>query len=227
MIPTMRSKQDTTNIWKQPSHDEQYWHDYLTARPEYSQAFYQDIYDYHSRHSGQTATAHDIATGPGQVATELSKRFDHVVASDINDSHLEIAALRLSASIESKQSSLEQVSAEAVSDQQRLSSTDMITAAECISLLDTDKALDSFSRILRPGGTLAAWFYGPPFFAEFEHAKQCQAKLSEIFELCFQTILQDCPPQRKAGWKRATDCLTSFLDNVAFPAHVWQDVERK
>ncbi|KAI4251198.1 MAG: hypothetical protein LQ352_005001 [Teloschistes flavicans] len=93
----MSSTEDTSNFFQRPEYSEEYWDTYLAARPAYSQSFYQSIYSYHRRlPSAQFQTAHDIATGPGQVAAELSDHFDHVIASDLNPTHLEVAAHRLS-----------------------------------------------------------------------------------------------------------------------------------
>ncbi|KAL8786458.1 MAG: hypothetical protein Q9213_002774 [Squamulea squamosa] len=83
------AQDDTSNFFKRSHYDEDYWNEYLAAHPEYDQPFYQSIYDYHRSHNGLFGTAHDIATGPGQVAAELSTRFNHVVASDVNPTHLD------------------------------------------------------------------------------------------------------------------------------------------
>jgi trans-aconitate 3-methyltransferase len=37
-------------------------------------------------------------------------------------------------------------------------------SAECMPVLDTPAAMASFAALLRPGGTLAIWFYGGPIY---------------------------------------------------------------
>ena len=130
----MASIEDTSNFFKRVDFNEECWNNYLAARPQYDQPFYQSIYDYHQSHYGFSEMAHDVATGPGQVAAELSNHFSRVIASDINSTHL------------------------AVADAHPPCSVDLIAAAECLPLIDATRATQSFSTVLRPNGTLAIWF---------------------------------------------------------------------
>lgn len=109
----MSSTEDSPNLFKRAEYSKEYWDTSLATRPVYSQSFSQSIYSYHRRsHSAQFQIAHDIATGPGQVAAELSHHFEHVIASDLNPTHLEVAAHRLSSLTASGKLSLQQSSAE-------------------------------------------------------------------------------------------------------------------
>ncbi|KAJ7230933.1 hypothetical protein C8J57DRAFT_1251495 [Mycena rebaudengoi] len=47
-------------------------------------------------------------------------------------------------------------------------SLDLITVAEAIALMDMPTALDAFAKVLKPGGTIALWFYGRPHFVSAE-----------------------------------------------------------
>lgn len=151
----MGSIEDTSNFFQRTDYNEKYWNDYLAARPHYDQTFYQEIYNYHALHNGLFQTAHDIGTGPGQVAAELSKKFDHVVASDINSTHLQVAEHRLGSLISSQKVSLTRCSAEELATHHSSRSADLIVAAECLPLVDASKAIQAFSSVLKTNGTLA------------------------------------------------------------------------
>ncbi|KAJ7225621.1 S-adenosyl-L-methionine-dependent methyltransferase [Mycena pura] len=217
---------DTSNFFKRADYSEDYWNNYLATRPRYDQLLYKAIYDYHQSHHGLTETAHDVGTGPGQVAEELSSRFNHVVASDNNSTHLAVAQRRLGPLIASQKVSLVQCSAETLADAHPPCSADLITAAECLPLIDADKAIQAFSTVLKHGGTLAIWFYGRPVFAEPEYASKCQPILESILNMLFSKIIKGGGPQHKTGWARATNRMTSFLDDIELKGDVWQDVER-
>ena len=220
------ASEDTSNFFQRTDYNEDYWTNYLAARPHYDEPFYQSIYDYHHSHGGRTETAHDIATGPGQVAAELSSHFDHIIASDINETHLDVAAHRLSPLISSQKVTLLHSSAEAIADAHPPSSADFITAAECLPLMNAASAIGAFTKLLKPNGTLAIWFYGRPFFAEPDYAGKCQPLLESILDLAFSKIIRKSGPQAEAGWKSATDRMASFLDDVELKSDVWQDVQR-
>ena len=223
----MASTDDTSNFFKRADYNKDYWDNYLAARPHYDRPFYQSIYDYHQSHNGRTETAHDVGTGPGQVAAELSSHFSRVIASDINTTHLAVAAHRLGSLVSAQKVSLVRCSAEELADAHPPCSTDLIAAAECLPLIDASRAIQAFSTVLKPNGTLAIWFYGRPIFTEPEYASECQPLLDFILDLSFSKIIKGGGPQHKAGWKRATDRMTSFLDDVELKSDVWRDVERR
>jgi trans-aconitate 3-methyltransferase len=223
----MTSNEDTSNFFKRVDYNEDYWNNYLAARPHYDQPFYQSIYDYHRSHTGLTETAHDVGTGPGQVAAELCSHFNRVVASDNNTAHLAVAQHRLSSLVSSQKVDLVQCSAEGLADAHPPCALDLITAAECLPLIDADRAIRAFATVLKPHGTLAIWFYGRPVFAEPEYAKTCQPLLESILDLSFAKTIKGGGPRHRAGWKRATDRMASFLDDVELTSDVWQSVERR
>lgn len=225
--PKMASTEDTSNFFKRADYKKDYWDNYLAARPHYDEPFYQSIYDYHKSHDGLTEMAHDVGTGPGQVATELASHFSRDFASDINTTHLAVAEHRLGSLISSHQVNLVQCSAEEIASSHPACSTDLIVAAECLPLIDASRAIHAFSTILKPNGTLAIWFYGRPIFAEAEFASECQPLLESILDLTFSKVIKGGGSQEKAAWKRATDRMTSFLDDVELTSDVWRDVERR
>jgi ubiquinone/menaquinone biosynthesis C-methylase UbiE len=169
--------------------------------------------------------AHDVGTGPGQVAAELSSHFDKVVASDYNSTHLIIAKHYYPSLVSSKKIELVECSGEDILKINAPESLDLITAAECIPLMDTEKALESFSRALK-NGTLAIWFYGRPIFAEPVYREACAPLYLSIVDHFYSKIISRSGPQGKIGWKRAIDNISSCLDDIEFKSDEWYGVER-
>ena len=168
-----------------------------------------------------------MGAGPGQVTAELTTHFKHVVASDINTTHLAVAEHRLASLISSQQVILVPCPAEEIAKIHAQCSADLIAAAECFPLVDAKVAVDAFSQVLRPNGTLAIWFYGRPIFAESEYAGKCQPLLNSILDLQFAKIIKKCPPQQKTSWERATNRMASWLDDIKLDSDVWRDIERR
>ncbi|KAJ7775108.1 S-adenosyl-L-methionine-dependent methyltransferase [Mycena metata] len=216
---------DSQNFFK-VEYDEEYWDAYLAARPKYDDGrFYQRIYDYHKKHNPNPSwnLAHDVGTGPAHVAAQLATRFSKVVASDNNATHLAVAQHRLASSAELSRISFFEAASEDLAGHFPSGSVDLVTAAECLPLVDAEVTVDGFARLLRPGGTLAAWFYGrPTFAASGPDAARCQSLLDRTFSLAFQRVIRGGGP----GWERATTRLVSWLDDVGFPAAQWESVER-
>ena len=220
------------NFFQATTYNEAYWDDYMAARAKYSPDFYARILAYHRSHNPTplpSDLAHDIGTGPGQVAAELAKHFDHVIASDTNATHLAVAATRLEKAgvVNAKEKvTWTDCGAEDLAGKYPASEAALLTVAECLPLLDVPRAMGTFAHLLRPDGTLAIWFYGRPHFTEPAFVEKCQPLLNDILDMTFAVIIKGGNPIAKAAWKSATDTLESFLDNVALPADVWRDVYR-
>lgn len=223
----MATDRDTANFFRVSNYNEAYWDAYLAARPKYTSAFYDHIYAYHTAHSTSHAIAHDIGTGPGQVAAQLATHFTQVIASDNNSTHLAVATNRLAHLHAAQKVVFAEISAEQLASSYSPASADLAVAAECLPLLDASAAVTSFARLLRPSGTLAIWFYGRPAFAEPDFASRCQPILDDILDRSFAKIIKGGGPAHTAGWKRATDCMASWLDNVALSSDQWGDIQRR
>lgn len=87
-------------------------------------------------------------------------------------------------------------------------------------------ALHNISILLRPGGTVAIWFYGPPFFIDADISSACQPVLDAIMDHNFRPLVSGGDQSQKKTWKRAADGEFSWLDYIPFPAEQWQDVRR-
>lgn len=215
---------DSSNIFNVVQFDEAYWDGYLAARPKYHLSdFYDRLFTYHNAHSGQYGTAHDVGTGPGQVAGVLASRFQHVIASDANEMHLNVCKHRNannSSAVSTISSPGEQLAANV-----QPSSADAIFSGEALALMDAGAAIDGFAKILKPGGTVAIWYYGRPTFADGDN-ELCQSIYNKIVNKLFGSIIKGGGPMRAAQWKRTTDVMASCFDSVRFPEKAWKDIER-
>ncbi|KAJ5245946.1 S-adenosyl-L-methionine-dependent methyltransferase [Penicillium chermesinum] len=225
--------EDTTNVWKLNVEDDiRYWTGYLSTRPKYTTEFYDLIYAYHDAHSNCSNLAHDVGAGPGQVSAKLAKRFKHVVVSDNNPNHVDFALYQL----KSQQGhpgdssfSFKVARGEELGGQYASGSADLVVCALTFPLLDTEAALRSFHTLLKPGSTLAIWFYGRAHFAEPEYASRCQPLLDTITDHHFRRVIQadNMAPATRASWKRTADGIASWLDYIPFHESDWIDVERR
>ncbi|KAL8938126.1 MAG: hypothetical protein Q9211_003356, partial [Gyalolechia sp. 1 TL-2023] len=217
---------DSEHFWKVEADDHEFWDAYIASRPNYSQAFYQIIHDYHSKHSSDRDLAHDVGCGTGRVAAELATYYTHVVASDVDADHLNVAKTYLTAV--SGKISYAHSKAEDLASYHPESSVDLIATAETVVFIDTDAGLASFSKILKPGGTFAAWFYGRPTFSDRALFTAAQPILDKIMDRSWTTVIgrNDSGPKRALGFKRCADAMESWLDFLPFPQETWTDVQR-
>ncbi|OTB08088.1 hypothetical protein M426DRAFT_317193 [Hypoxylon sp. CI-4A] len=221
-----RKEEDSENFWRVSADDSKFWEDYVSTRPKYSAAFYNEIYSHHAAHSSQWDTAHDVGCGAGQVSAELASRFSHVVASDINDTHLAVAKRRLRPDFGSDRISFTHSTGEQLAEHHAPGSTDLIAVAEAMVLMDEQVALDSFARLLRPNGTLAFWFYGRPTFSDARLRAEAQPLVDAIMVKNWATVIRGSGERRKAGFQRAAEGMESWLDYVLLDPATWTDVRR-
>ena len=197
------------------------WTKYTTNRPVYSPSFYDRIWDYHQSHSNHWNLAHDVGTGPGNVAEVLSTRFDKVIASDPSAFHTAVARRHL---LSAPNVTVEQCRAEdlvPLVGPDGHGKADLITLAECIPLMDAEQAFSGFAKLLRPGGTLAVWFYGKPIFAE-RGQERSQQIYNQIAGKAFSRIF----PMKGTVWENSYTVMASWLDNIGYSSEDWTDVER-
>lgn len=223
---------ERNQFWRSAKCDVDYWQTYLDARPKYDTGdFYQRLLSYHQSHQpadGAWPTiAHDVGTGPGQVAAILAKHFDQVVASDLNNTHLEAAYRMLNLADGKHNITLTSAGGENLIKYYPDSSASMITAAECMPLMNIPVAVDSWSQLLKPSGTLAMWFYGRPSFEPSNDydAAACNAIYEQIATLAFRPFYNVEGP-RLVNVRKATDTMVNWLDNVDLDPSIWSDVQR-
>ena len=208
-----------------------FWRSYNMARPAPSEDFLLLVDQYHKSHGGpRTGVAHDVGTGPGNVAERLLRYYNHVVGSDVNDEAL-AAAPALIGPEEFKRMTFVKAAAEALGSASipegfGVGKNDLVLVSECMPLLDVPKALQSFHALLRPGGTLAIYFYSRPIFVDGD-TLNCNAIYKRIAtRICtFVEPVKGSPVA--ALQERASEVMSSWLDNIAIPAEAWEDVVRR
>lgn len=189
------------------------WKSYISYRPDYRLSnFYDLIWDYHLKNGGQWNVAQDVGCGPGNVTEVLAEKFDKVHASDANAYIVEVAKSRLG----SDKVTFEVARAEDVTEPQ----ADLITAAECIPLMNQEAAIDAWARLLKPGGTLAIWFYGGPIWPDKE------VELQYLMRKIGSRSCDEFRPFKGTPWERIWTVVSSWLDLLHFPEKDWQSVKR-
>ncbi|KAI9652279.1 MAG: hypothetical protein M1831_007065 [Alyxoria varia] len=218
-----------SNVFNAKVFDEQYWTNYLAARPKYSPEFYDIIYKYHDTHNGSDessyALAHDVGMGPGQVTGEVAKRVSRVIGSDANSSHVDVAKHRLSdlyaaGKVDFIEALGEEVAAKSPGDARKV---DFVVGGESFALMDTDRAKTCFAELLKPGGTLAVWYYGRPIF---NGEPKVQEIYNKIVTKIFRPVVSGGNEASRAMWKRSTEIMATWLDNIDFSPEQWTDVQR-
>ncbi|GAB1262850.1 class I SAM-dependent methyltransferase [Aurantivibrio plasticivorans] len=119
---------------------------YRDFRPDYPEA----LYRYLATLSPSTELVWDCGCGNGQASIALADHFDRVFATDISDNQIAHATSR--PNITYRVSPAEHV---ALHD----SSVDLVTVAQAIHWFDHSRFFAEVSRVLKPGGVLAAWGY--------------------------------------------------------------------
>ncbi len=120
---------------------------YAAFRPGYPPALFRFLADA----SDARRLAWDCATGNGQTAVALADYFDRVIATDA--SAAQIAAARAHPKVRYGVATAED---SGLDD----GSVDLITVAQALHWFDLDRFFVEASRVLVPGGVLAAWSYG-------------------------------------------------------------------
>ncbi len=129
-----------------PDHFSQGAGDYARFRPTYPDA----LFDWIAQVAPRRDLALDVATGNGQAALPLARRFRRVVATDASAQQLSHAA---------PQHNLEYRQAFAHASGLPRASVDAVTVAQALHWLDRDAFYGEARRVLGPGGVVVAWCY--------------------------------------------------------------------
>ena len=118
---------------------------YARHRPHYPR----ELFEYLAGLAGRRL-AWDCATGNGQAAVALAEHFDHVIATDASEAQINAAIAHPDVSYRV---------AKAEDSGLRDGSVDLVTVAQALHWFDTGRFFAEASRVLVPGGCVAAWCY--------------------------------------------------------------------
>ena len=119
---------------------------YAAFRPTYPK----ELYDFIFSHVTSFTTSWDVGTGNGQVARDLSKRFEKVIASDTSAKQLENA-------YQAENIFYFQTGETILFSGRRF---DLICVAQAIHWFDREKFYTEVKRVGKPNSTIAVWGYG-------------------------------------------------------------------
>lgn len=149
---------------------------YADARPSYPDELFGTLFAECQQHE----LAWDCATGNGQAALSLARRFTRVIATD--GSAQQVDQARPAANIEYRQMTAEQTLLEQ-------GAFDLITVAQALHWFDTEAFFDNARACLKPAGVLAAWCYG---------IQQINPEIDSLIQRLYEDILGDYwAPERR------------------------------
>ena len=122
---------------------------YAIARPQYPAQLFEHLFEL----SPDLETAWDCATGSGQAAVALAKRFGRVEATDVSAAQIEHAFAH-----ERVRYGVQQAEQTDFAD----ASFSLVAVAQALHWFDLDRFWPEVHRVLKPGGAFAAWGYGWP-----------------------------------------------------------------
>lgn len=122
---------------------------YAAYRPHYPAELYSYIY----KRMENFSAAWDCGTGNGQVAVQLSERFQRVYATDISRKQLERAR---------KKNNIEYIAAPAEKSPIPSETIDLVTVAQALHWFDPKLFSDEVKRVCRTKAMLACWGYHLP-----------------------------------------------------------------
>lgn len=123
--------------------------EYRLYRPLYPDA----LFNYLASLTAMQETAWDCATGNGQSAVCLAKRFKQVYATDASNEQIAHAIQRPNIHY-----AVSRADATCLSDH----SIDLVTVAQAIHWFDNEPFYREVHRVLKKGGVIAAWAYHLP-----------------------------------------------------------------
>lgn len=121
---------------------------YAEFRPSYPDA----LFSWLAGLPGARTLAWDCATGTGQAAAGLAEYFDQVIATDA--SREQIGSAQALPRVEYREAPAESSGIESAS-------VDLLTVAQALHWFDIGRFFLEAQRVLKPGGVLAVWAYGP------------------------------------------------------------------
>lgn len=170
---------------------------YLAYRPRYPASLFQQLSDLTTGHD----CAWDCATGSGQAAQELGRFYARVIATDASQTQIKSAV---------RNSKVDYWVALAENSAIRLQSIDLVTVAQAMHWFDIDKFSDEVSRVLKPGGVLAAWTYG---------LTRVEPGIDELVNHLYGPVLEPYWPQERKMIENEYRDFRLPLPEIAMPGY--------
>lgn len=162
---------------------------YAAFRPKYPLEFYQKIYDFAGIHqsSVEHRLAVDVGCGSGQVAIELAKTFNQVIACDPSEEQLTHAS-------QAPNITYKVATAEGLSSLIQPLSPQLITVGQAFHWFDIPSFYKEARKILTPSGTLAVFGYAystlnSPVGAESDNEEEQYKEANEALRTLGQVTL--------------------------------------
>ncbi|KPI41104.1 putative S-adenosylmethionine-dependent methyltransferase CRG1 [Cyphellophora attinorum] len=219
MPDTKTSPLPRSNAYSQVDND--LWMIYRKYRPKYPHSLFQRIYTYHIANGGSfDGTAHDAGCGPGITAEILALQFKHLICSDHSESAVAAARDHLLGSNGRTANALFTFKVSSAEDMSWIEpgTIEMVTMSEALHWTDTARTLEAAHRVLKSGGTFAAWYYTQPRFPD-----------SPAIERLFRSLQGHWCKLRKdfsAESGRTLWIEQTGYDCIAFPKSQWVAVNR-
>lgn len=168
------------------------WDQYHQFRPSYPKELFEIIFNYHNRNGNEWSLAADFGSGPGTIVPNLLERFQTVHGSDLNERQIKLGKSALQEKFGEDRVSMH-VGAAGNCDWIKDGSADIFTSAEAVQWFDSNLWVEEASKKLKPGGTLAFWYYSPncTIISHPEAAFYCN-KLFSICESIAELIISGC-----------------------------------
>jgi SAM-dependent methyltransferase len=168
---------------------------YAAHRPGYPPEFF----DYLAAQCRAHDLAWDCATGNGQAARPLARRFRRVVATDASAEQIASAV---------PVDGVEFYVAPAEASALQAGSVDLVTVAQALHWFNTDRFFEEAERVLKPGGVLACWSY---------HHCSVNAECDAVIEAVFSDVRDYWPPESEIVENRYRDITLPFREFAGGP----------
>lgn len=139
------------------------WDEYSRVRPAYPAVLYDEIFAYHGSGAGQWNTTLDVGAGNGIAGPPLLQRFHRYVGSDLNELQVNDGRKLLVPLFGLERAEMRIGAGEDLAKwaEDLVGQVDLVACGEAVHWLDDSRFVDAAYTMVRPGGTLAIWFYGP------------------------------------------------------------------
>ncbi|EKG10103.1 Methyltransferase type 11 [Macrophomina phaseolina MS6] len=146
---------------------------YAELRPTYPRSLYDLVFSYHK---GPRTLCADLGCGPGIVTRAIADDFDTVIGVDPSPGMIEQARAKTNG-VEFPNVTFQSGPAEELPFFGE-NSVDAVVSGQAAHWFDYPRAWKSLARVLRPGGTIAFWTYGNPYFIQYPKATEIVAEWS-------------------------------------------------